>query len=114
MSTGREITTILPVSAGHMTRLPLLVEISLIVTQILIVVVAVITAVLSIMAHADTLTVILRTAIAIVGIGLPAYVLNYLFGRFFVEATLDDMKRGLAEVAEAKEQKIPGEMEIKI
>ncbi len=91
MNTGKEIMSTLPGPTSHATRLPLLVDISLTVSQIFILIVAIVTAVLSIFAHADTLTVILRTAVAIICVGLPVYVLNLLLGRFFVQATLNEL-----------------------
>jgi len=85
----------LPVPESNATRLPLLVDICLQVSQILILVVAIITAILSIVARVDTLTVILRTAIAILAVGIPLYVLNFLIGRYYVKATLEKMEQTL-------------------
>jgi hypothetical protein len=86
----KSMTVSLPGPASHTARLPLLVEISLTVTQILVVVVAGATAILSIIAQADLLTIFIRTVTAILGIGIPAFLLNWLMGRFFVEATVND------------------------
>jgi SNF family Na+-dependent transporter len=49
------------------------------------------------MARADVLTVILRTAIAILAVGIPVYVLNFLIGRYYVKATLEKMEQTLLE-----------------
>lgn len=91
----KNITVSLPGPASHTSRLPLLVEISLTITQILILVVACVTAILSIFAGADVLTIFFRTAVAILGIGIPAFMLNWLMGRYFVEATIEDWKNSI-------------------
>ncbi len=88
----------LPVPESNASRLPLLVEVLLHVSQIFILVVAVATAVVSIMANADILTVILRTAVAILAVGFPVYVLNFLVGRYYVKATLEKMEQTLLEM----------------
>jgi hypothetical protein len=95
MTMGNEMTPTLPGSASRSTRLPILVDICLSVSQIIIFLVAVTTAILSILANADFLTIILRTAVAIVCVGIPVYVLNYLFGRYYVEATVDSMEKAI-------------------
>lgn len=86
----KEFKVSLPGPASQTARLPMLVEISLTVSQILILVVACITAFLSIIARADILTIFLRTAVAILSVGLPVFFLNWLIGRYFVEATIID------------------------
>jgi hypothetical protein len=87
----------LPVPESNATRLPLLVDICLHVSQILTLLVAIITAIVSIMARADVLMVILRTATAILAVGIPVYVLNFLIGRYYVNATLEKMEQTLLE-----------------
>jgi hypothetical protein len=84
------LTASLPGPASQTAKLPLLVELSLIVSQILVLVVACTTAILSIIARADVLTIFFRTAVAILSVGIPAFLLNWLMGRFFVEATVSD------------------------
>lgn len=87
----------LPVPESSSSRLPLLVEIMLHISQIFILLVAVATAIVSLLAGADILTVVLRTAVAILAVGFPVYVLNFLFGRYFVKATLAKMEQKLLE-----------------
>jgi len=97
MMADRELKPNLPVPVSSTTRLPLLVDLCLSVSQIFVLLVAIITAALSIFARVDALTVILRTAVAILAVGIPVYVLNYLFGRYFVKATLAEMERALPQ-----------------
>jgi hypothetical protein len=113
MTMGKELSPSLPGPASRTTRLPLLVDICLNVSQIIVLIVAVITAILSILANVDALTVILRTAVAIIGVGLPLYTLNYLLGRYYIQATLDEMETTLEEsiTSESKEDGSLGELE---
>lgn len=97
MAMGNDLSHTLPGPTSHTSRLPLLVDICLTVSQIVILLVAAATAILSILANVDFLTIILRTGVAIVCIGLPVYVLNYLVGHYYVEATLADLKRAFPE-----------------
>jgi hypothetical protein len=97
MMAERELKPNLPIPASSTTRLPLLVDLCLTLSQIFVLLVAIVTAVLSIFARVDALTVILRTAVAILAVGIPVYVLNYLFGRYFVKATLAEMERALPQ-----------------
>ena len=103
MTMSKDLSPSLPGPASRTSRLPLLLDVCLNVTQILILVVAVLTAVLSILARADILTVILRTAVAIIAIGLPGFLLNFLLGKYYVQAPLDDMKAAQIEAVKAKE-----------
>jgi len=88
----------LPVPECNESRLPLLVDVLLHLSQLFILVVAVTTAIVSIMANADVLTVILRTAVAILAVGFAVYVLNFLVGRFYIKATLEKMEQKLLEM----------------
>lgn len=97
MMTDKVLIPNLPVPESNATRLPLLVDICLQVSQILVLVVAVVTAIVSIMARAEILMVILRTAVALLAVGIPVYVLNFLIGRYYVKATLAKMEEALLE-----------------
>jgi len=106
----------LPVPESTTTRLPLLVDICLQVSQIFILLVAIITAVVSIVARVDTLTVILRTAIAILAVGIPVYVLNFLIGRYYVKATLEKMEQTLLanrqrEIKKREDEELQSELD---
>jgi hypothetical protein len=101
----------LPGPTSRTARLPLLVEISLTVSQILVFVAAGTTAVLSILAGADVLNIFVRTGVAILGIGIPAFLLNWLIGRYFVEATVTDWvnsipKKEFNEPSESKTHEV--------
>lgn len=113
MTTEKELSANLPGLASRATRLPLLVDTCLTVSQIIVILVAVITAVLSILASVDVLTVILRTAVAMIGVGLPLYALNYLLGRYYIAATVDEMEKSLekSRTSESEENDSPGELE---
>jgi hypothetical protein len=97
MMTDKFVIPNLPVPESNATRLPLLIDICIHISQILVLVVALVTAVVSILSQAEVLMVILRTAIAIIAVGFPLYVLNFLLGRYFVKATLDRMENTLIE-----------------
>lgn len=102
----------MPGPASQTARLPLLVEICLTVTQVLIIVTAGATAILSIIARADVLTIILRTAAAILGVGIPAIFLNWMIGRYFVLATVEDWKNAIPKPEEDDElTDEPGDLE---
>jgi ABC-type microcin C transport system permease subunit YejB len=101
----KSISVTLPGPSSRTARLPLLVEISLTVTQILVFVVAVTTAVLSIIARAEILTIFLRTAVAILAVGIPAFLLNWMLGRFFVDTTVEEWKNAIPK----KESKVTPE-----
>jgi hypothetical protein len=87
----------MPGPASQSTRLPLLVEVSLTATQILVLVVAALTAILSILARADVITIFVRTAAAILGIGIPALFLNWMLGKYFLQATVEDWKNSIPQ-----------------
>lgn len=91
MTAGTGLDPMLPGPASRTTRLPLLLDVFMNVTQILILLVAIATAVISILNHAGPLTVIIRTAVAILAVGLPAFLLNYLVGRFYIQATVKEL-----------------------
>jgi hypothetical protein len=110
MTMGKELNPMLPGPASNTTRLPLLLDICLNISLIFVLLVAITTAILSILAKADVLTVILRTAIAILAVGLPVYVLNYLIGRYFIQATLEAIK--MNQEVKAEQEKSSGELEI--
>jgi hypothetical protein len=97
MMTDKILTPNLPVPESNATRLPLIVDVCIHVSQILILVVAMITAVVSILSQAEIPMVILRTAIAILAVGFPLYVFNFLLGRYYVKATLEKMESTLLE-----------------
>jgi len=75
------------------------------ISQIFVLLVAIVTAIVSILAQVDIFTVILRTAVAILAVGLPAFLLNYLIGKFYVQATLEEMKTVMEGAAEDVRQK---------
>ena len=111
---GKSISVTLPGPTSQKSRLPLLVEISLTATPVFIIVVASVTAILSIIAGADVLTIIVRTAAAILGIGIPAFLLNWLVGRYFVEATIDEWMNLISkDVTAAPSENQSGELEAK-
>ena len=118
MTPGKSMTPSLIGLANRATRLPLLIDICLTISQIVVLVVAVVTAVLSILAGVDALTVVLRTAAAMLCVGLPLYVLNYLFGRFYVKAALEEMGKTGQEMktssdsTDGKESAEPEELEV--
>ncbi len=97
MRVDKDIISNLPGPASSANRLPLLVDIFMNLSQIFVLVVAIITAVLSVLANVEPLIVILRTAVAILAVGIPIYVLNFLLGRYFVKATLEEMIEKLPE-----------------
>lgn len=97
MMTDKALIPNLPVPESNSSRLPLLVDICIHVSQIIILLVAVATAVISILSQAELAMVILRTAVAILAVGFPLYVLNFLLGRYFVKATLERMESTLLE-----------------
>jgi hypothetical protein len=91
------LTVSLPGPASPTTRLPLIIEISLTVSQIFVLIVACTTAILSIIARADILTIFIRTAAAILFVGMPVFLLNWLLGRYFVEATISDWQDSISK-----------------
>ncbi len=108
---SRESTRGLPGPASHATRLPLLVDICLNISQIFVLVVAIITAVASILARVDVLTVVLRTGVAIVCVGIPVFVLNYLFGHYFVQATYAELEQKLPKSGKNEDESEHGDLE---
>jgi ABC-type microcin C transport system permease subunit YejB len=110
----KSIAVSLPGATSRTARLPLLIEISLTVTQILIFVIAITTAVLSILAHADMLTIFLRTAVAIVVIGIPAFLFNWLLGRYLINATVEEWTNAIPKPESAENPEVQSEnLEIK-
>jgi hypothetical protein len=115
MMTDKVLISNLPVPESNSARLPLLVDICLQVSQIFVLVVAVATAIVSIMARAEILMVILRTAVALLAVGIPVYVLNFLIGRYYVKATLAKMEETLLEkqrnAQKRKEEELQSELD---
>ena len=97
MMADKYLAPSLPVPASNSSHLPLFVDICLNASQIIVLVVAIITGIVSILARVDALTVILRTAIAILAVGIPLYILNFLIGRYFVKATLEKMEETMLD-----------------
>lgn len=91
MMAGTEMDPMLPGPASRTTRLPLILDVILNISQLFVLLVAIVTAVLSVMARADIVTVVIRTAVAILAVGLPAFLLNYLIGKYYVQATLEEL-----------------------
>jgi hypothetical protein len=111
MMTDKVLIPNLPVPESNSARLPLLVDICLQVSQILVLVVAVATAIISIMAQAEIWMVILRTAVALLAVGMPVYVLNFLIGRYYVKATLAKMEDALLEKQKIAQKKKEEELQ---
>ncbi len=108
---AREISRGLPGPTSNATRLPLLVDICLNISQIFVLLVAIVTAVASILAKVDVLTVVLRTGVAIISVGIPVFVLNYLLGHYFVQATFAELEQKLPKSETPLDESEHGDLE---
>lgn len=108
MMAGTEMDPMLPGPASRTTRLPLILDVFLNISQLFVLLVAIATAVLSFMAKVDFITIVIRTAIAILAVGLPAFLLNYLIGKYYVQATLEELSGTHESKAESKSTQTDG------
>lgn len=108
---SKEITRGLPGPASQTSRLPLLVDLFLNISLIFVLLVAIITAVASVLARVDVVTVVFRTGIAILCVGIPVYVLNFLFGRYYVQATYAELEASLPKPEVSVDETEHGELE---
>lgn len=105
MMAGTGQNPMLPGPASRTTRLPLVLDIVMNISQIFVLIVAIVTAIVSIMTKVDAITVIMRTAVAILAVGLPVFLLNYLIGKFYIQATLEEMKAVIEGASQDVRQK---------
>jgi hypothetical protein len=80
-------------------QIPLLSEIVLTITSILVALVGAIVAITSILAQAPVLIVLLRTGVSILVVGLLGYFINWTFGKYLIHSTVEQFM----EVIEKKE-----------
>lgn len=93
-----------PLDLGTTTGIPLMSEISLTVVKLIVTVVAVLTAIFSIMAKATLLDVLFRTCVAIIVFGVLGWLFNWFLGKFLVEAKLAEMIEEKEKESEFKSQ----------
>jgi hydrogenase-4 membrane subunit HyfE len=96
----KELSLTLPGPSSQSTRIPLLVEMTFNASQVVIVVVTLATAILSFFAKADVITITFRTIVALIAVGIPVVLLNWMLGRYFINATVEEWKSALNEKKE--------------
>lgn len=96
----KELSLNLPGPSSQSARIPLLVEITFTASQVVIVLVTLATAIVSFFAKADVLTITFRTIVALIAVGIPVLLLNWMLGKYFINATVEEWKSALDEKAE--------------
>jgi uncharacterized membrane protein (UPF0182 family) len=76
-------------------QIPLLMEVSLSVTGIVVALSAGAAALSSIFARAPMMVVLFRTAITVLVVGLIGFLINWLIGKFLIKATLEKFSEEL-------------------
>lgn len=70
-------------------QIPLLSEIILTITSILVALMGAIVAIASIVAQAPVLIILLRTGVSILVVGVLGYFVNWLFGKYLIHSTVE-------------------------
>lgn len=73
-------------------RIPLAIEFVFTLVRILTVIAAVTVTILSILAKASLFMLVLRVLVTILAIGLLGYIASVIVGKYYIDATVDEMK----------------------
>jgi uncharacterized membrane protein len=83
-------------TVSSMVHIPLLSEVCLTLTSIVIVLAAAGVAIAALLAKAPIIVILMRTGITIFVVGLIGYFINWLIGRYLVNATIEKFQEELA------------------
>jgi hypothetical protein len=81
-----------PLEFGTKTGIPLLFEVSIVVVKLIVVSVAVLTALFSLLAGATWLDILVRTCVSIIVFGLLGWLFIFFLGKFMIDSKLSELK----------------------